>query len=224
MSECVIHPRADGPDEATLSRLDPLPTSALSDSMRRLPGAPGVLPLFSGCRLVGPALAVRTRAGDNLVVHKAVDLARPGEVLVIDAGGDTTRAIVGDLLCRYAASRGLAGIVLDGAARDVVELHELGLPVFARAVSHLGPYKNGPGEIGGSVSIAGMTVRSGDVVVGDADGVIAVPAARAGAIATAAEELLRAEAAAVDAIDRGTWDRSWIDASLTITRIDDEES
>ncbi|MDA3630638.1 hypothetical protein OU415_34770 [Saccharopolyspora sp. WRP15-2] len=224
MSECLIHPRPAGPGKAALARFASLPTSAVSDSMRRLVGAPGVLPLIDQCRVVGPALTVKTRPGDNLVVHKAADLARPGDVLVIDAGGDTTRAIVGDLLCRYATSREIAGIVLDGAARDVAELGELGLPVFARAISHLGPYKNGPGEIGRAVSIAGMTVRSGDVVVGDADGVVAVPAAHLDTVATAAEALLRAEAATVAAINDGNWDRSWIDASLNITWFESKES
>ncbi|MBZ4017641.1 RraA family protein [Streptomyces purpurogeneiscleroticus] len=229
MSECrlntsVTDPRQPRPSANLLRRLVAVPTAALSDAMLRLPGAVGVLPVggpLGECRMAGPALTVRTRPGDNLVVHKAVDLARPGDVLVIDAGGDTSRAIVGDLLCRYAASRGLAGIVLDGAARDVAELRELDLPIFARAVSHLGPYKNGPGEIGGPVSIGGLPVSHGDLMVGDDDGVLALAPARAEHIVSDAEALVAREEQTIAAIKSGTWDRSWVDAALTITPLDD---
>jgi regulator of RNase E activity RraA len=195
--------------------------------MSRLPGARGLVPLTGTTgttRLVGPAWTVRTRPGDNLVVHKAVDLARPGDVLVIDAGGGADRAIIGDLICRHAVSRGIAGIVLDGAARDVREIAALGLPVFARGVTHLGPYKDGPGEIGGPVAVGGLTVSTGDLIVGDENGVLALPADRAGQIADAAEALLRREAGIVAAIDGTGWDRSWVDAALDITWIKPEES
>jgi regulator of RNase E activity RraA len=225
VSECLIHPPAPAPEASLLARLAALPTPALSDSMQRLPGAVGVLPLtgtVGEARLAGPALTVRTRPGDNLVVHKAADLAKPGDVLVIDAGGETQRAIIGDLLCRYAASRGIAGIVLDGAARDVLDVAALGLPVYARSISHLGPYKNGPGEIGGTVSIGGMPVRSGDVIIGDDNGVLAVPQRRAEQVAEAAEALVRKEQTTIAAIDAGNWDRSWVDAALDITWVKED--
>ena len=147
--------------------------------MDRLHGAVGLRPVpatLGDTRLVGPALTVLTRPGDNLVVHKALDLARPGYVIVVDGAGDETRALVGDLLCRYAAARGVAGLVVDGAVRDIRDLATLGLPVFARSVSHLGPFKNGPGEIGVPISVGGMAVTAGDLVVGDDDGVVAVSA------------------------------------------------
>jgi regulator of RNase E activity RraA len=219
MTECRIYAEVPPPGGALLSRLAGLPTAALSDSMARLPGAPGVLPLagLSGTRLVGPALTVWTRPGDNLVVHKALDLARPGDVVVVDAGGDTRRAIVGDLICRYAARRGVAGLVVDGAARDVGDIAERGVPVFAKGISHLGPYKNGPGEIRGQVSIAGMPVRQGDLVVGDENGVIAIPRHRADQVIAAAAALLERERGIIAAIDGDGWDRSWVDAALEIT-------
>lgn len=224
MSTCLIHPASPPADNALLERLAELPTAAISDSLGRLPGARGLLPLVGSPQkgwLVGPALTVRTRPGDNLTVHKAVDLAQPGDVLAVDAGGHDDRAIIGELLCRYAASRGIAGIVLDGAARDVEEIAALGMPVFARSISHLGPYKNGPGEIRGLASLGGLPVQQGDLLVGDGDGVVAVARARLKQVIAAAEALTAREQAATRAIDEGSWDRAWVDESLQIEYIAD---
>ena len=175
------------------------------------------MPPGNPIRVFGPAYTVRTRPGDNLIVHKALDLAHPGDVLVIDAGGSTERATLGSLIVRYARSRGLAGLVVDGAVRDLADFDEIGLPVFARGATHLGPYKDGPGEIGGPVTIGGTVVRTGDVVVGDIDGVAFVPAARVATVLAAAVALIENERRIVEAIGHGGWDRSWIDAKLTIT-------
>jgi regulator of RNase E activity RraA len=213
--DCIVHPR--GPELPEFAaRFAALPTAAISDSEDRVWGAPGVMaiPPTSPLPLYGPAFTVRTRAGDNLAVHKALDLARPGDVLVIDAGGFSERAILGGLIVRYARKRGLAGIVVDGAVRDVGDIESLGLPVYARAVTHVGPYKDGPGEIGGSVCIGGTVVRSGDVVVADRDGLVFVPRERLETVLRLAEALVENEKRIVDAIERGAWDRSWIDQKL----------
>lgn len=215
--DCILHPRHhDLPDG--IEAVANLPTAALSDSMDRSGGAPGLVPMPVGnrIRLFGPAFTVRTRPGDNLVVHKALDLAQPGDVLVVDAGGYMERSILGGLMIRYAASHGLAGIVVDGAVRDVAEIEAVGLPVFARGTTHVGPYKDGPGEIGGPVTIGGTVVRSGDVVVGDIDGLVFIPAERVASVLAAALALFENEKRIVEAIGRGAWDRTWIDAKLTI--------
>ena len=138
--------------------------------------------------MVGTALTVRTAIGDNLAIHRALDLIRPGDVVVIDGGGDTTRALVGEIMTTLAATRGAAGMVVDGAIRDAGALARSPFPCFARAAIHRGPYKNGPGEINVPVSIGGMIVEPGDIVVGDEDGVVAFPPA-------IAEDLARAVAA-----------------------------
>lgn len=219
MSECLVFSEVRRPAPDVLTRLLALPTAALSDSMRRFSGAPGLQPVARGsahARMVGPALTVRTPPGDNLVVHKAVDLARPGDILVVDAGGHVDRAIVGELLCSYAKSRGIAGIVIDGAVRDVEDLGSLGLPVFARAVSHLGPYKNGPGEIRGPINLGGTAVSQGDLIVGDADGIVVLPTWSCDVVIAKAEALVEREAEAVRAIAVGRWDRSWLDSALDI--------
>lgn len=160
-------------------------TALISDNLERLPGAIGLRPFHKGGAMAGPAFTVRTAAGDNRAIHQALDAFQPGDVLVIDGGGDTSRALVGEIIAEIAYKRGAAGLVIDGAIRDAGALSRSEFPVFARAAIHRGPYKNGPGETGVPVSIGGMVVQPGDVVVGDEDGVVAFPPALA-------EDLIRA--------------------------------
>ena len=113
------------------------------------------------------------------MVHKAIDLAAPGDVIVVDAGGDLDQAIIGEIMSSWAAKRGVAGFVIDGAIRDAAALSQGDFPVYARGVTHRGPYKDGPGEINVPVSIGGMVVQPGDIIIGDADGLLAIPQADA---------------------------------------------
>lgn len=216
MSLCRVHPPGPEPDADLLERCTRLPTSILSDSMDRTGAVAGVrwTPGGRWPRVAGPALTVRTRPGDNLVVHHALDIVTPGAVLVVDGGGHGERAVLGEIMARYAAAQGVRAIVIDGAIRDVDGLAAGPVPVFARAVSHLGPYKDGPGEIRGSVSVGGTVVRCGDVVVGDADGIVVVPAERAGQVVELAEDRLRDEERTFAAIAAGTLDRSWVRAAI----------
>ncbi|MBV8701893.1 MAG: RraA family protein [Bradyrhizobium sp.] len=154
-------------------------TAIISDNLSRLPGAANLRPFYTGGTMVGTALTVRTAAGDNLFIHRALELIRPGDVLVVDGGGDESRALVGEIIALIASTRGAAGIVIDGAIRDSAALMKSNFPIFARAANHRGPYKNGPGEINVPVSIAGLVVEPGDIVVGDQDGVVAFPLAMA---------------------------------------------
>jgi regulator of RNase E activity RraA len=172
MNTLRLYPAAPTPDAALIARYRSLSVPAISDSLERSPGIVGIHPVgacLDGIEgaIVGPALTVRTRPGDNLVVHKALDLARPGDMLVIDARGEVVNAILGELMVQYAAVRGLCGIVVDGAVRDYRAMSNGDFPVFARAISHLGPYKSGPGEIHGTISVGGVGVHDGDLVVGD---------------------------------------------------------
>lgn len=226
MNEVRIHRASKPLDEVLVERLSRLPVSALSDSLERMAGSPGLnvvgnsLSSLGGRAMVGSAMTVRTRPGDNLVVHKALDLAQPGDVLVIDARGELVNAILGELMTEYAASRGIAGLVVDGAVRDRQSISEGALPVFSRGFSHLGPYKSGPGEIHGPVNIGGVAVNDGDVIVGDVDGIAVIPRDRAYAALEAAEQVVAKEAEQRRAISAGTWDRSWIDASLHVVTVD----
>jgi regulator of RNase E activity RraA len=217
--DCLLHPSTPLPPPTLVERLERLATSLVSDVFGRWAGAPGLLPrtgLKPGQVVAGPALTVRTRPGDNLVVHKALDIARPGEVLVVAAGGATDRAILGGLMGQYCSRQQFAAIVVDGAVRDRSDLDRLAPPVFAAGISHLGPYKDGPGELRGTVSIAGLAVSDGDLVLGDEDGVAVIPRGRAEEIVAAAEAKREAEERESAEIDAGTWDRSWIDAALRV--------
>lgn len=224
-AECLVYDGVPEIPADLLERCANLPTAAFSDAMQRFGGAVGLAPVASNAadrktvRMVGRALTVQTRPGDNLVVHKAVDMAEQGDVLVIDAGGQTDRAIIGGLLGSYAQNRALAGIVLDGAVRDISELAGLDIPIFARGVSHLGPYKDGPGLIRGNVAIGGTAVSHGDLVVGDEDGIVFIPRHRVADVVAAAEAVVERERITTLAINDDSWDRSWVDAGLTVQRV-----
>ncbi len=211
-----ILPAAPPPPEGLVAALAGCPTAHLADSMSRLQAASGALvPRHRpGIGLCGPALTVRAAPGDFLMVQKALDLARPGDVLAVDGGGFLDQAIFGDVLAAYAVSRGLAGFVVDGAVRDVAAIAAGDFPVYSRGVSPRGPTRAGPGEINVPVSIGGMVVHPGDILVGDADGLVAVPVAAAGEVLRGVEAIRLKDATNLAAIARGEYVRPWMDAAL----------
>ena len=210
-----ISKRARKVSAAVIERYRPLPVANVSDSMSRIvAGGARLRPLHREGKLVGPALTVKTRPGDNLFIHKALDLAEPGDVIVVDGGGDLTNALIGEIMISYARTRGIAGFVMNGAVRDLDMIAAGDFPVFAAGVTHRGPYKDGPGEINGAIAIDGMVIEPGDLVIGDADGLLCVPYAEVDAIAAAAEAKGAAEQKTLAEIAEGRLDTSWIDAAL----------
>lgn len=193
-----------------------LPTANISDCMSRMAAAGARLrPMHAGGQLVGPAFTVKTRPGDNLLVHKALDLALPGDVVVVDTGGELTNSIFGELMAAYAASRGIAGVVINGAIRDSESIRQAQFPVYAAGVTHRGPLRSGPGEIGCSIAIDGMVIEPGDLIVGDADGLVCVPYGLAEKLLPTVKAKCEAEAGILGDIRSGKgWDRSWIDKTL----------
>lgn len=181
-------------------------TATISDNLARLPGMVALRPFHrvEGV-MAGRALTVRTAAGDNYFIHKALDLVKPGDVLVVDGGGDTARALIGEIMATLAEKRGAAGFVLDGAIRDTAIIGAHAFPVFARAAIHRGPYKNGPGAINVPVCAGGQVVNPGDLVVGDADGVVAFPVEGAEALLEAVRAQEAKEAAILESIRAGTY-------------------
>ena len=176
------------PDPDVLERLAKLPAANIGDAMDRLGVADSAIQaVWPGARLAGPAFTVWTRPGDNLGIHRALQLARPGDIIVVSGGGDESRALLGELIGERAISLGLAGFALDGAARDAEALGEIGMPVFARATTPAGPYKNGPSRIGTPISFGGVPVLPGDIIIGDSDGIVVVPREQAANVAEAAE-------------------------------------
>jgi RraA family protein len=200
----------------TVERFRKLPVANVSDSMNRMTaGGPRLRPMHDGSAMAGPAFTVKTRPGDNLMIHKALDLASPGDVIVVDGGGDLTNSLMGELMAAHARVRGLAGIVLYGAVRDLAAIRAGGWPVFAAGVSHRGPYKDGPGEINVPIAIEGMVVEPGDLVLGDQDGLLCVPYAETEAVYEAASRKHAFEGKKMQAVLEGRDDRGWIDAALS---------
>ena len=197
-----------------LSALREIPVAALSDNMHRNIGSTGLHPYHRPMArtMAGTAVTARSRGGDNLTYLRALEFCRPGDVLVIDAGGDLNNAVVGGILSFYAAHIGVLGVVIDGAIRDVAEVRAREFPVYARGVTHRGPYKDGPGEINVPVSVGGMVVNPGDIVVGDQDGLMAFAPEEAGLLIEKARAHLATEAETIRAMKEGRWDRAFIDA------------
>ena len=177
-------------------------------------GGSRLRPMHKSGQMAGPALTVKSRPGDNLMLHKAIDMAEPGDIIVCDAGGDLTNSLMGELMLAHAMKRGVGGFVLDGAVRDVEAFLDVNLPVFAAGVSHRGPYKDGPGEINVSVAIDGMVIEPGDLVIGDWDGVLSIPLDDVESILRKTNEKQAAEAVEMAKIEAGEWDRSWVDKTL----------
>lgn len=146
----------------------------VSDNLDRLRGAKGIKPFHRAGVMVGRALTIKVVPGSNGFIHRALDIVKPGEILVVDGGGYCDRALIGEIMVAIAKSRGAAGYVIDGAIRDIDNISSNDFPVFARDFIHLGPYKDGPGAINIPVSIGGMMVHPGDIIMGDADGVVAI--------------------------------------------------
>lgn len=181
-------------------------TALISDNLSRLPAGNGLRPFHDvQTVMVGRALTVRVAAGDNFFIHKALDLVQPGDVIVVDGDGETTRALIGGIMVAIAKSRGAAGFVLNGAVRDTAEIGADSFPVFARAAIHRGPYKNGPGLINVPVALDGMVVSPGDIVVGDRDGIVAFSQAEAPALLEATLAQARKEEEIMAQIAAGTY-------------------
>jgi len=180
------------------------PTGNVCDAMDRY-GALDyeIHPLEPATSLCGPALTVRTRPGDNLAIYKALEIAQPGDVLVIATYGFTATSTFGDLVALIAKRKGIAGIVCDGVCRDARGIRATGLPVFVRGTIPSSPGKDGPGEINGPICCGGATVLPGDIVVGDEDGVVVVPARIAEETARRLEAVKEKEARMLADIEAG---------------------
>ncbi len=199
---------------ATLKKFAKFAVANISDVMNRTNGTVDLRPFHKGGRILGRAFTVKSAPGDNLMVHKAIDMAAPGDIIVVDAGGLQRNAIIGEIMSTHAAKRKLGGFIIDGPIRDVDSIGKSTFPVFARAISHRGPYKEGPGEINVTVSVDGMVVHPGDIIVGDQDGLLAIRPDVAEAIAKEVALVEKKEKEILAKIAKGTLDRSWVDEIL----------
>ena len=188
----AIHPPAAPVPASLLNTFAGLAVADICDALGRNAALPSAIRPIGPVRLLGTAYTVHLPAGENLLLYYAVDNARPGDVLVVACGGYTERAVTGEIMAHYARSRGLAGMVVDGAVRDAEALRAMDFPVYARAVSPNGPYKSPCGEINAPVGIGQVVIAPGDIIVADGDGVVAVRQEEAAAVAANARSIATA--------------------------------
>jgi RraA family protein len=205
------------PDAEVMRGLSAFPTPDISDQLNRLYAvSPNIRLLTNPAHKVcGPACTVKVFPGDNLMVHKSLDVLEPGDVVVIDAGGSEHNAVLGDLISTKAKHRGAQGFVVDGFVRDLPHIAEIDLPVFARGTTPIGPLHRGPGEINFPSCCGGVVVNPGDVIVGDAMGVVVVPREIAAELLERLREHEAAQAAYLDGVKRGVFSNEWVDTILT---------
>ncbi|MDY3126696.1 MAG: RraA family protein [Corynebacterium sp.] len=179
-----------------LEKLKKYPTAIISDVLGRMTSLDSRIKRIAGnSLLVGTVFPITVAEGDNLAVHKALDLAEPNDVFVINAKGQTSRAILGDLVGDMMLKVGIEGAVIDGAVRDKDELEKQGLQIFGTGLTAAGPWKNGPGELGMPAACGGIVANPGDVIVADNDGAVIIPQNRIAEVITGAEEVQAAEGA-----------------------------
>lgn len=201
------------PSQELLDGFAGIPAANIADTMGRSCAMHPRIKLMSGAKdtMVGPALTVKARAGDNLFIHQALDMALPGDIIVVSNDEDETRALMGGIMFTYGQYQcKLGGIVLDGALRDLDTVREMELPIYATGSTPGGPHKDGPGEINVPIACGGISVNPGDIIVADADGVIVIPLKDAPEILEAAKKYHSTDAAKVEAAKNGTSKREWV--------------
>jgi regulator of RNase E activity RraA len=198
-----------------IAALSGIPSSILSDSLGRNLVAKQILPihkkLISVC---ANAFTVEVRSGDNLMIHKALQMIKPGDALVIAGDGEIDRALFGEILMTIAKKRGAVAAIVDGAVRDIDAFDRESFPCWARGVSLRGPFKDGPGTINQPITIGGMEVHPGDIIVADIDGVMAIPRNLAQDAIRLGKEKQTQEENMISAILNGQYDDSWVDKTL----------
>ena len=203
-------------DAAVVAQAAQYPSSILADvAGRRGALSGGIAPLAPSMRFAGPALTVEVRPGDNLMIHAAMALAQPGDVIVVDGKGDLTSALMGEIMCQQCVALGVTAVVIDGAVRDSEAIRELGFPMYAAGLNPNGPTKYVPGRVNHPVSVGGVTVNPGDLVVGDADGVTVIEREKAASLLPLAEEKVAAETQRIaDIRSRKALRPKWLEGAL----------
>ena len=205
------------PPASLIEAYKKLPAANVADSMNRLSAISSEIRLmtrpFKGS-MAGPALTVKARPGDNLMLHKALNMASEGDIIVVSNGGDRSQSLMGEIMAAYAKFKKVAGFVFDGPIRDVEALYDMGMPIYATGSTPGGPYKEGPGEINVPVACGNIHVQPGDIILGDTDGVIVIPRQDAAALLESAQAFSVSDPAKFEAAKNGTADRSWVEKSL----------
>ena len=215
-----IYTEFSRPPKALIASFRDVPVANIDDSMGRLYAVDARIRPLNNMRLHGTAFTVKAPSGDNLMFHKALDMAQEGDVIVVSGIGGGERSFSGEGMIRYALFRKLGGFVVDGFIRDKEGSAELPFPVYARGTQPNGPLKYGPGEINVPVAIGGQVVFPGDILVGDEDGIVVICPADAEEVAAAAKKLAEAEKVKFSGLSQGinTFNRQWIADHLAANR------
>jgi 4-hydroxy-4-methyl-2-oxoglutarate aldolase len=210
------------PGAALLAAFGDASPAQIADCMSRL-GAmdAGIRPIWPSSRIIGPALTVWCHSGDNLMLHKALSLAQPGDIVVMNTQGNTANSGFGELLATSAVKLGVRGVIIDGTVRDAAALEALRLPVYSRGLCPNGCNKDGAGEVGAIVACGNVAVRPGDIVIADRDGVTIVPLEDAPEVATLTAQQLERERQRLTEIERGVLVRPEIDDYLRKLKVID---
>lgn len=183
-----IYTQIDRPDKSLVEMFRGIPSSNINDEMNRLFCMHNYMRPLNNTPLLGTAFTVKVPLGDNLLFHKALDMAQTGDVIVVDGGSGCNRSLAGEIMLRYAYQRGIAGVIVDGCLRDLDSIKEIPMAVYAKGITPQGPYKSGPGEINTPISCGGQVVFPGDILVGDGDGVVVIRPQDAKELAAAAQK------------------------------------
>ena len=209
--------KPEAPQEL-LDAFSTIPAANISDTMGRLVGMHPRIKLQSTPKNpinVGRALTIKTRSGDNLMLHKALNMAKPGDVIILsNDGGESYRSLIGEIMFTYLASRGAAGIIIDGPIRDIDAVRKMEMPIYATGTNPAGPYKEGPGEINVPISCGGISINPGDIIVMDEDGVIVIPLQEAESVLKNARAFQEKDEAKLLAAQEGRAKREWVDALI----------
>jgi 4-hydroxy-4-methyl-2-oxoglutarate aldolase len=214
-SRLTIRRNFPRPSTAEIEALAHAPTGWVVDAQARRGALPHwIRPLSEKARFIGTAMTVRTRPVDNLAPYTALKFAKPGDVLVVAADASDSASVLGDILLGMAKNAGIVAAVTDGLARDIAGINQVGIPVFARALSPNSPFKDGPGEVGLPITVGGISINAGDIIVGDIDGVVVVPRADAGAVAKELHAIAEKEKMMEAAVVSGAKYPAWLDDVL----------
>jgi RraA family protein len=191
-------------------------TPDISDLLNRLYAMDPAITCLTGKhhQLCGPACTVKVFPGDNLMVHKSLDVASPGDIVVIDAHASSMNAVLGDLVSTKSKHRGIAGFIVDGFIRDLPDILELDFPIFARGTTSIGPLHRGPGEINYPICCGGIVVNPGDVIVADGAGIVVIPQEIAFDLLKRLRNQKASQAAYLAGVKRGDFSNDWVDRIL----------
>ena len=196
------------------------PTGWIVDAQGRRGALPHwIKPLSRQTRFVGTAMTVRTRPVDNLAPYAALKFAKPGDVLVVAADGGTSASVIGDILLGMAKNAGIVAAVTDSVVRDIEGINLVGIPMFAQGLSPNSPFKDGPGEVGGVITLGGVRIEAGDLMVGDIDGVVVVPRASVREVGAELKAVADKEAKMEAAVKAGATYPVWLDDVLKSDRV-----